>query len=342
MDATVAWLPPSAEQAPDEGRAREARSALERWARTRGLRLVTATSHPTAAIPVDMDVADSVEAELGRAHDATTADDADGADRALAHAEGLLRVHPELPNAAWLMAEVHRSWSTRWSRLPPSDPERASLEWQRGAALDGGRSAGVGERAAPREGDIDAALAIAGDGQALLDGRPASAGPLRVARGEHQLVVEHAGRVLWAEWVSFAPSATVRVAVPEPVPCSSEDLARATIQGGAVHANSVRCGAWVAVGEGSRAGSLLVATCEGGTCGTALEWSSGLPSSGPPPGDGVAPAHHWPTWATWTLVGAGVALTAVGVTLAATGAFHSSPSEVQFVSNGLHTSGLRF
>ena len=345
MDATVAWLQPSSEQeAPDDGRAREARSALERWARARGLRLVAPTSRPGPRLAVDMDLADRVEAELARAHDAVTAEDEGGADRALARAEGLLRAHAELPNAAWLMAEVHRAWSSRWSRLPPHDAERARLEWQRAAVLDGGRSAGVGEGAAPHEAPIDSALALDGEGVARLDGRATAAGPLHIAAGEHHLVVERSGAIVWAEWVTFAPSATLHVAVPDPAPCSTEDLAGATLDHGAVRAVGVRCGSWVAAAPGP-AGRLLVATCEGATCGTVLEYSAlpdGLSQTAPPRTEKIATAGRWPRWASWTLVGVGVAAAAVGVTLAATGAFRSSPPEVQFVSGGLHVNGWAF
>jgi hypothetical protein len=286
-----------------------------------------------------MDLADRVEAELARAHDAVTAEDDAGADRALAHAEGLLRAHAELPNAAWLMAEVHRAWSSRWSRLPPHDPDRARIEWQRAAALDGGRSAGVGEGSAPREALIDASLVLAGEGAARLDGSPVQEGALKVAPGEHQLVVVQHGAIVWADWVSFSPNATVHVAVPDPAPCSTEDLAHARLFDGTVRASAVRCASWVAAAPGP-AGSLLVATCEVGACGTVLEWSSRLPPFVPRAGEGAA--HRWPRWATWTLVGVGVAATAVGVSLAASGAFRSSPASGQFVSGGLEVHGFHF
>ena len=91
------------------------------WARTFAAR----PRHARGLERVDLTIADRVEKELDRAREAIAALDADVAERALARAETLLREHPELPQAAWLRAEVHRSWAARWTRVEPRDDQRA-------------------------------------------------------------------------------------------------------------------------------------------------------------------------------------------------------------------------
>jgi len=349
LDAVaVAWLEPSGEHAPSperEASERAARRALDEWALARGLRLVTAESRPAPEVAVDMTIADRVEELLSRARDAMTTQDQEGAERALASAEGLLRSHPELPNAAWLMAEVHRGWSARWSRLSSGDPSRAAAEWKRAAAIDGGRTAGVGESSSSGDREVVASLALEGDGEAWLDGASVARGPLHVRPGEHQLVVTAGssghGPVVWSEWVTFAAGTTLRLAVPEAAACSTEDLSRARVASGVVVATGIHCPAWAAAtvataGTGLTLGgaTVLVATCEGDHCGPLVSWSVGAPRGD----DRRAEASHqhgWPAWATWTLVGVGVAAAAVGVTLGATGAFRSSPPGPTFVNGGL-------
>src|SRR5215472_14152928 len=213
---TLVWLerePPSV----------EARSALEEWARARGVQLEAPRDVPPPELPVDLTVADKVEDDLEHAHNALAALDADGAERALAHAEGSLLEHPELPQAAWLLAEVSRAWAVRWTRVAPVDAERAARAWRQAAALDGGRASGVGEPTgiAP-EPAVDATLTLddAEGTRALLDGVAVSPGALHTAAGRHQLVVSRAGVPVWAAWVNVAPGIEIRAAIPPVAACS--------------------------------------------------------------------------------------------------------------------------
>jgi hypothetical protein len=142
------------------------------------------------------------------------------------------------------------------------------------------------------------------------------------------------GKVIWAEWVSFASGATVKVALPHPVPCSREELGHVVLkEGGVLVASGVHCADWVAavpVPRGTHP-TVLVATCHREQCGALLEWSVG--GAGAPP---VAVDHptHWPSWATWTLVGAGV-VGATAATLVAAGVFRSSAPVTNFQEGGL-------
>jgi hypothetical protein len=325
--ATLVWIAP---EPPDGGQSR----ALETWARGRGITLVPPGGEKPKALAVDPHAADEVESLLDRARDALAARDGDAVDRALGAAEATLRAHPELPQAAWLMAEVHRARSVRLRRVPPVDVEAADRAWALAESIDGGRVAGVGEQA----GTVHAAGAsIVLDGAlegatVTLDGIVVRPGAVPTHAGVHALVVAWDGTPVWAEWIDApAGSSTVRVNAPEPPPCTTSDVQHARAVAGTVDADHVRCASWVAALPGPSEGSVLVATCEPGRCGPLLEWRT-PPSwtwTPPPP-----PTHPWPSWATWGLVGAG-AVVATGVVLLATGAFQPAPNETRFVSAGV-------
>ena len=357
-DVTVVWLAPepSAPSAPAAPSERDdAARALAGWGRARGLRVVSATEGARPGPPkIDFTIADRVEKELDRAREATAALDADVAERALARAETLLRDHPELPQAAWLRAEVHRSWAARWSRVEPRDDQRAQLAWQEADALDGGRAAGVGEVAFPARPRGAVTLTVSGapsqkviarlDGTSLAgtasaDGVTTYA--LDVPPAEHHLLISIDGDVAFASWVAIAPTSagaprpTIPIHVGDDGACSAaslENVTRAT--DGAVHASGVTCEQWVAAVPAERRGAVLVARCERSTCGPFLEWRSegafGAPSSPPL----MAPHGAWPAWATWTAIGVG-ALAATTIALVASGVFESHPTEQRFVAGGV-------
>ncbi|HEX3343550.1 MAG TPA: hypothetical protein VHS09_03210, partial [Polyangiaceae bacterium] len=125
---TVAWMAPSPAPA-DSSR------ALESWAHAHGLTVALPRVDVPQALPVDAHKGDEVERLVDKVRDAITARDADAADRAIAAAEATLRAHPELPQAAWAMAEVERARSTRFRRLPPLDEDAAERAWMRAEAL---------------------------------------------------------------------------------------------------------------------------------------------------------------------------------------------------------------
>lgn len=342
-DVTVVWMAP-------EGAREDAAHALAEWGRARGLRLVPPADAQSAALRVDLVVGDRVEKELERAREAISAADADGAERSLARAEALLRDHPELPQAAWLRAEVSRGWSSRFMRLDPRDDARAESAWQDADALDGGRVAGVGEGAFPRRAAAHATVVVDhAEGQAVvvrldgvaLTGAPAGGGRMSYAvdvpAAEHQLVVALGGEPVFASWVALAPAAagaprsTIAVPLPEGGACGASSFEHVTRADGGVRAPGVTCARWVAAVAGEARGSVLVARCERDACGPLLEWRTETMAPGPAP---TPRGKGWPAWATWTLVGFGAA-TATAMTLVATGAFESRPTEPRFVAGGV-------
>jgi hypothetical protein len=330
--ATLVWI------APDPPDAAETR-AIASWARAHGVTLRPPGEQRPAAIAVDLGIADQVEDLLDRARDATTARDGDAIDRATQAAEDLLRVHPQLPQASWLMAEVERARSTRWRRIDPADPEAAEREWIRAEALDDGRMPGLGETsAASHPAEALVTFAVPDDDELRLDGKAIPVGEAVATRaGPHALVASAGGSLVWAGWIEVRPgSSTFVVDAPALPACSSADTARALLAGEALHPARVRCARWVAVARGPAPGSLRVATCAGGHCDALLVWSNGQAWAGSPPVPSKETAHErrLPRWATWVLAGAGVAV-AAGVAIAASGVLQAAPTETRFVSGGL-------
>ncbi len=338
IDATLVWMDAPAANGVERTDAvahdADAARALAAWASARGLRLSPPAEGSVPARPVDAKVATSVEADLQAAHDATTRLDSDAVERDLARAEALLLDHPELPEAAWLMAEVDRAWSVRFGRLAPRDPARAARAWEAAAALDGGRVAGVGEDAYPAAAPAKVTLDVSGDAAVYWDGRAVRPGVLRAPPGRHLVWASREGAVVWASWVTVAARTRIAVALPTAPACSADDMQNAAFRAGGIAAAGVRCPTWVAARAGVTPGSLRVALCHAAACGTEIDlapraaWSEGLPPE----------VHHarWPAWATWALVGAG----AVGGTLAvlgAAGAFAPPTTTTTFEQGGVQT-----
>jgi hypothetical protein len=235
-------------------------------------------------------------------------------------------------------------------RIEPRDEARAQSAWQDADALDGGRAAGVGESAFPKRARASASVVLhAAEGRnvvvrldgAPLAGKPSGGGRVTYAidapAAEHQLVVYLDGEPVFASWVALAagagPALTgIDVRLPDGGACAAASFGGVAREGGAVRASGVTCARWVAATPGENRGSVFVARCERDACGPLLEWRT----EGLTPGPAIpsTKARPWPAWATWTLVGFGAA-TATAITLVATGAFESRPSEPRFVAGGV-------
>jgi hypothetical protein len=331
--ATLVWI------APDPPDAAESR-AIASWAQAHGVELQPPHDERPRALAIEPGVAEQVEDLLDRARDATAAHEGEAIDRATQAAEDLLRAHPELPQAAWLMAEVERARSTRWRRIDPADAEAAEREWVRAEALDGGRMPGLGETsAASHPADAEVTLVLPDDDAARLDGESVAPGGVATTHvGLHVLVVIAGGAPVWAGWIEVQPGrSSVTIDAPAAAPCSIVDAAHAELSGERVLGPRVRCARWVAVARGPAPGALRIASCYGARCGPLLVWREAAPWTGPAPASPSPEARHaqrWPGWATWVLAGAGVAV-AAGIAIAASGALQAPPTETRFVSGGL-------
>ena len=340
-EAALVWL---AQEPPSD----EARRALDAWGSARDVRLVAPSASTAKEIATDFAISDRVEQELDRAREAIAAHEVAIAERALVNAERELLAHPELPHAAWLLAEVERAWAVRFMRIAPMDADRAEKAWARAAALDGGRASGVGE---PRSGapspTVKATLAMTMSATMVvtIDGVVIAPGPIERAAGTHQVVVTRDGKTAWAAWVTIADGAVVTVPDLAGAACSTDDVAHARFTGDGVDAHGVRCPRWIAAlpfgaitaGAGS---TIRVASCERERCGPLLAWRAPRGGDFIPAPPGVPPVH-WPAWGTWTLVGAGAVAVGV-VVLVATGVFAPTRTETRFVNGGIKPQAATF
>jgi hypothetical protein len=293
---------------PEERRALGAFQARER------VSLVTPVAGlPTTAREYDAEVALRVESALDEAQTLATSLDEERALAILNDVERQLLLHPELPQAAWLMAERYELAGDILRKLPGREAD-AVLFAQRAAALEGPRAASFGDvdGTAPSSEPTRASLSIedlgAGD-TLVLDGRTAP-GEGRVLPGLHHARVTRGSFVVWAGFfeVSSQPRVAKTLGVPARVACSEGDLAE--VGDGSFRPSvprGVRCERWVAVRRG-RAG-LDVARCEHDECG----------AFSPLPPDKTAERASIPPWLAATLVGA--ATLGAGALLVFTGAF---------------------
>lgn len=324
----VVWLD-TAKTAPSENVA-----AVDAWARSRGLRLTGFASDDRLALPYPDAAVARVEAELDRAREAIAALDGPTADAALGRAEGELFAHPEVPQSAWLLAEILRARAARSKTIAPESPAAAAAALAEAKRLDGGRMAGLAEPPDPEGDDTTPLVDVAVEGEEVgalrIDGTPSAQGnaPLRVRAGRHHAAVFVAGKLAYATWFVAAPGS--HLTVPQiRVPCSRSDLAAVRLEGSRLSAERVRCDDWVAARRG--ASSLFVARCHRDGCGPLAEWRVLAPTAP------LVPRYEdrrVPAWATWGAIGA-VTLVVATVVLVGSGALESPPESTRFSYGGV-------
>jgi hypothetical protein len=339
---TLVWI---AAQPPDAAQAR----SLSEWANTHSVALSAPTEDPPRGEPSkgSAPIADEVETSLERARDALAARDAGAADDLLATAEAALRGHAELPQAAWLMAEVERCRAVRWDRLAPRDEAARDRALARASALDGGRAVGVLESpVSPSVLARRATLRLHCDppprAELWLDGRrlglDASAAGLAIETvpGLHAIVVARDGIALWSRWVEV-PEGGVALTpeLPLPAGCSTEDVAQARIVDGHVDARNVLCPRWAAAEPGTGPGDVRLALCESNHCGPLVGWYPSHSWVSSRASEQRETPRTWPAWVTpWSIAGAG-ALVLVGTAVVLGEALRSSQPQTRFVYGGL-------
>ena len=278
--ATVVWLVEGDEQtAPSEDAAR----ALEAWGKEHGVKLAPPTTEGAPVLPIDWTAGETVEQGIARARDALAALDFDAAERELTRAEAVLREHPELPQAAWLLAEVERAWSVRGCgvtptarpRRPQGDRSQRTRRARsgRGSARRGSTAGARRGSARPRSspgGLLTATIRLAGHGAGTLrlDGKSIAPGEVKSSEGEHALAIvgpEPGAGATWAGGCRSRRGLESR--------WRRRRLLRARATRWIAHGWSTRrigrrgC----AAGRGSAAvaeadGVIRVATCQGETC----------------------------------------------------------------------------
>jgi hypothetical protein len=333
----VLWLGSDAQLA-------ERRADISAWAHARQLH--AELLRPSGA-SYDAALADDVEALL---EEARTLPEAPGTPDALQRAERLLLEHPELPQAAWLLAERYAIEAHALAASDSNDDAIAARHADLGGRaldLEGVRAVAAGATpwadratAQPR---VPAPSGARPHDLVFIDAvaLQTDSAPMLLAPGRHHVRVARGPLPVWSGWVTLEPGHVEPLPDPAP-PCSALDLADVDAGSAApAPAPGVRCGRWF-VARPSSSGGLDVAECAGSRC---EPWQrAGTVRSDMAAGslEAVAPEHDgWPGWATWSLVGAG-ALAVTGVVLWQVGAFERDAPGTEFVFTGPSASAYRF
>jgi hypothetical protein len=277
-----------------------------------------------ASLRTPTDVSAQAEALLARASTALSALREAEARTALTQTKRLLHAHPELPEAAWLMAEQHILSSELAAARGDGDNA-----WLRTAALalEGPRAEPFREGspahdAAPAPKQLQASIAgLSNRERVEWDGRLRHTSFATVA-GEHRLRVLRGDRVVWAGWVLVNEARPrVEIELLPIAPCSSEDFEGTFLTAaGPVAAAGVRCPVW-AVASPANDG-LRIALCHASRCGSLHAPARSGDPFRPPAQPFVAAS--FPRWALWAAASVGAAA-AASVVLWQAGAFSEAP-----------------
>lgn len=224
--------------------------------------------------PYSAERADVIEGELMQAQAALSALEEESARERLERVRTELLAHPELPQAAFLMAEclalLARAEAAR-------DPALAQHYWRQRAALEGARASEFGAPEWPSEVPSEEnapSLRVSGleAGDELeLDGRP-SPSEVRLESGLHHARVLRQGRPIFATFVEIEEGQReLALSVPAVPACAMEDLSAFSRRSAQYATPSrVRCPRWALVREQQR--GIAVALCEHGRCGAFVSW----------------------------------------------------------------------
>ena len=318
------------------------RADLDAFAHSRLLRLEAprenaAAFHTSAYAP---DAVAQIESSLEEARNAGASLEQSRALSALERAEHVLREHPELPQSAWLMAEIFEQSATV-ENTAPDGAEAADALRKRAAALEGSRAAPFSDRAPEAEATLASTQRLSVEGLEPGDGLEWDGVPtqptLMTSAGDHHARVTRAGRLLWAGWVKLAAEVpSVHLPVPETVACSSDDIGRSHLAAGrAVAAANARCDSYVLAR--ARPGGIEAAQCESEHCGNVVIWEH------PQVAAATAPAAKKTIW-PYAIAATAGALVVGSIVLWRAGAFdQANPSTREvWVFNGQKQMGLGF
>jgi len=254
------------------------RADLDAYAHSRLLRL-EAPRENAAAFRVSAYAPDAVaqiESSLEDARNAAASLEQSRALAGLQRAELLLRDHPELPQSAWLMAEILEQ-SAEVENTAPDGADAATALRKRAAALEGPRAMPFSDHVAQSDPEAPIAQTVNVEGlepgdTLEWDGVPTSRTALTAA-GDHHVRVARGGRLLWAGWVELrASELRVRLPVPENVPCSPDDVGSGYFATGRALAPAhARCDSYV-LARARAGGGIEAALCERELCGKVVIW----------------------------------------------------------------------
>jgi hypothetical protein len=253
-----------------------------------------------------------IESSLEEARNAAAALEQSRALAALERAERLLREHPELPQSAWLMAEILEQ-SAELESSAPDGAEAASALRKRATLLEGPRAAPFADGAPEREAEVGlrqrSSIEGLEPGDTLEWDGVETESAIMTAAGNHHARVARNGRLMWAGWVEvIAAKPSLRLPVPETVACSADDIGRAHFASGrAIAAAHARCDSYV-LARARPFGGIEVASCERDQCGKVVIWERTREGSAAAP---AAKKTIWP-YAVAATVGA-IAVTSIAL-----------------------------
>jgi hypothetical protein len=244
-----------------------------------------------------------LEAELDEARTLGSSLDEAGALALLDRIEDELLKHPELPQAAWLLAERHRATAKIRERSPEGAADAATL-WRAAALLEGKRALTFGEPASVATSDTPRTkVRVRGldpRDRLELDGR---SGPheVELADGRHHVRVLRGDELVYAaffEWPST--NGELDFGIPALVPCSADDLRGVEGAHGfaPVVPAGIACRRWVVVRRSPR--GLELSECAYERCK-----SFNVLAAPPPKRPESAREREFPTWATVALASLG-------------------------------------
>ncbi|MCA9642260.1 MAG: hypothetical protein H6718_00640 [Polyangiaceae bacterium] len=309
------------------------RLAIESYELTHGIATRAPAAAPQSSVPYPAAVAKRVESGLETIRTLVGSLQDEEAKRALKQTKSLLRKHPELPQAPWLMAECLRLEARLQSRTPDSTETVWKLLLDANN-LGGGRATGFDEAGiAEVSGELPWSARVRFDvprGTRLdIDGTRVE-GDARgsiLSSGAHHVRLSRDGRHLYAAWLEVDDKTRqIPLPVPETERCTQADFVSARNQPEARKFESVSCDRWLMARPApgpTRAGQIQVRSCEGELCSGWLVWKADLRPDFAGPPQVFDHDAGWPDWATYVIVGAS-ALAVTGVVLWQLGTFDSA------------------
>jgi len=281
-----------------------------------------ATLKPPAVVApsaYDPAVAEAIELELESARTAVAVQQA--GPESVASACRLIAEHPDLPQAAWLMAECQRLTAIAW--LQSGSSVEAAQQHRAADALEGHRAPVYSLSAAPLAPlepgavvEIEAKGPRASD-DFYLDGERVSLRTLTGVGSHHVRVIRH-DIVLWSGWLEVAAQGgplNIPLAVQ---PCATSDVSDVVLNGDQPSVPSdVQCPNWL-IARSARGSGIDLWHCHAEVCNQSERWP--LPTIAR---NETRKETSSGGWYVWPLVGVGVALGTAAV-LWQTGAFDSS------------------
>jgi hypothetical protein len=300
------------------------RALLDDFARQKRITLVAPA--PTPALPYPpyrSDLVLDIEGRLDEARMLASSLDEERALATLASVERDLDLHPELPQAAWLLAEHHRIAAE--VRAADAASEAEAL-WRAALVLEGPRAPAFGAASELSSTSAPSVRLVVRDlarrDTLELDGVSGGA-ERRIEPGVHHVRVLRDERLVHAGWARLGEHTEVALGVRPLRACSDEDLSPTRVSGAtAVPPRGVLCERWLVARRA--VGGLEVASCQRSACSSFRLLVVEDPTRGVPP---------------WAVAAAGLgAMAATLVTVWATGGFEPDPAppgRTVFVYGGL-------